>query len=566
MTVTVEMNGADFFIPNVTDSDWGPEVTRWIVATSAATLQKSGGAFTLTAEVDFGVGFGLKTLYYKTRTANPADAEGFRLARADSVAWRNQANSDNLLLAVNSSDQLTFNGVVIDAATVNDHGGLSGLSDDDHTQYALSDGTRDFTAAVTMKNSADATLRFTIDSGLTTGENAELVFSDRTAPKWLIAKAATTDTLFFRDKMTEDNIFEIRLDENSANLLTLGNDAVGIGLFTPLARLHVVGSGLFTGDITAVDGTFSGDLGVVSGTLTADTVTAANGSFSTSLTISGSPVSITDTDTDTLPNTYLPRGYIDGFMTQNDPADLANDIIFYTGTCRDSTNVKVMINNADVHKQLNAVWAEGSSQGGRASAISYDADTWYHMFAISKNELDSDQQADFGFDTDINAVNLLSDASGLGYQRLRRIGAVLTDGTPNIIAYRQYGDEFIWDLGIQDATSTNQGTSAVSHIMRVPPGLSVRWKGTIVLKDVSAPGTLTATLRSGLPPDLPAPSTSNFDQIIRGTGSQTVSSTVELVTDITQKIKTRWSASTTDTFNEFYGHGWVDPRGKDIIN
>jgi len=36
------------------------------------------------------------------------------------------------------------------ASSASDHGALSGLSDDDHTQYSLADGTRDFTGNVTM--------------------------------------------------------------------------------------------------------------------------------------------------------------------------------------------------------------------------------------------------------------------------------------------------------------------------------------------------------------------------------------------------------------------------------
>lgn len=36
---------------------------------------------------------------------------------------------------------------------ITDHGGLSGLSDDDHTQYSLADGTRSFTGAVTIARS-----------------------------------------------------------------------------------------------------------------------------------------------------------------------------------------------------------------------------------------------------------------------------------------------------------------------------------------------------------------------------------------------------------------------------
>lgn len=76
-------------------------------------LQKAGGLFQLLAEVDFGTSFGLKSLYYKSRTSSPADAGQLRLARADVINWRNQNNDANLSLSVDSSDNLFFNGVAI---------------------------------------------------------------------------------------------------------------------------------------------------------------------------------------------------------------------------------------------------------------------------------------------------------------------------------------------------------------------------------------------------------------------------------------------------------------------
>lgn len=43
-------------------------------AVSSGLLQKTGGSFALTNEVDFGGTAGLKTLYYKTRATNPASS------------------------------------------------------------------------------------------------------------------------------------------------------------------------------------------------------------------------------------------------------------------------------------------------------------------------------------------------------------------------------------------------------------------------------------------------------------------------------------------------------------
>ncbi|KKL77222.1 hypothetical protein LCGC14_2037050, partial [marine sediment metagenome] len=54
------------------------------------------------------------------------------------------------------ADSLTVSGIPVDIAGITtDHGALNGLSDDDHTQYSLVDGTRAFTGRVTMDDALD---------------------------------------------------------------------------------------------------------------------------------------------------------------------------------------------------------------------------------------------------------------------------------------------------------------------------------------------------------------------------------------------------------------------------
>lgn len=110
MSQTLTINNVAYTFPTPGDRNWGGQVSAWAAAISSATLQKSGGTFTLTAEVDFGAAAGLKSAYFKSRTASAATAGAVRLARTDSVAFRNAADSADLLLTVDGSNVLTFNG------------------------------------------------------------------------------------------------------------------------------------------------------------------------------------------------------------------------------------------------------------------------------------------------------------------------------------------------------------------------------------------------------------------------------------------------------------------------
>lgn len=109
-SVTVTVNGTNHTIPQTNERGWGNAVTAWIQAISTFTLQPTGGNFTLSADVNFGASYGLKSAYFSSRTSNASTSGLFRLAVTDTIGWRNNANGGNLLLSINGSDQLLFNG------------------------------------------------------------------------------------------------------------------------------------------------------------------------------------------------------------------------------------------------------------------------------------------------------------------------------------------------------------------------------------------------------------------------------------------------------------------------
>ena len=116
MSVSVTLNNTVYTIPQGSETGWDVQVTTWIQAASSSTLQKSGGTFVLTADVDFGANFGLKALYFNSRSSNPGSTGVYRLANNESVVWRNAGNSGDNVLKSNASDQLVYNGIILSAA------------------------------------------------------------------------------------------------------------------------------------------------------------------------------------------------------------------------------------------------------------------------------------------------------------------------------------------------------------------------------------------------------------------------------------------------------------------
>jgi hypothetical protein len=122
MAQSVTLNGIAYSIPDQNDSaPWGTGLTAFCVAIPAGCLQKSGGLFTLTTEVDFGATAGVKALSYKSRTTNVAAAGAVRLAKTDTISFRNNANDGDVPIGIDGSNNLTFNStkIILSGAIVN---------------------------------------------------------------------------------------------------------------------------------------------------------------------------------------------------------------------------------------------------------------------------------------------------------------------------------------------------------------------------------------------------------------------------------------------------------------
>jgi hypothetical protein len=158
MSVILEINNVDYPYPEPGDVAWGEDATAWAQAVTSGMLQKAGGLFQLLDEVDFGPNYGLKSIVYKTRSANIASAGQFRLARTDVISFRNEANDANLDLSVDASNQLLFNG--------NPIGTVVSVTDTDSIDLTLT-GT-DLTADLNISAAAADTGYINADSTVET--------------------------------------------------------------------------------------------------------------------------------------------------------------------------------------------------------------------------------------------------------------------------------------------------------------------------------------------------------------------------------------------------------------
>jgi hypothetical protein len=107
MSVPLVVLGITYNYPVQGDVNWGPVLTAWSTAVTNALAPFYNGS----------------TLTITSQAANPATAGLLRLANTDTIDFRNFANTGNLALAVNASNQLTFNGTPIgaSAALTNGH-------------------------------------------------------------------------------------------------------------------------------------------------------------------------------------------------------------------------------------------------------------------------------------------------------------------------------------------------------------------------------------------------------------------------------------------------------------
>lgn len=252
-----------------------------------------------------------------------------------------------------------------------------------------------------------------------------------------------------------------------------------------------------------------------------------------------------------LTGSSMPRSYLAG-LGLSQAVDTDHDITVAAGAARDSTNAADMVLASAITKQIDAAWAVGTNAGGLDTGAVGNA-TWYHLWLIKRSDTGV---VDALFSTSVSAPTMPT-----SYDYRRRIGAVLTDGAANIIAFTQVGDSFLWTTPILDLTA-DATEAATLRTLSVPLGVAVEAIYNVVTDWSAAEQVLYLSC-----PDqadvAPSQSAAPLGQLSNeGAGDQPMRQVVTR-TNTSSQIRTRAIGTFDGNALNIATLGWYDTRGRD---
>ena len=111
MPTNVSWNDETYQVPNNREpKGWGSQLSAYLLALGNAGISLAGGVRSLTADLSFGINYGIIAKYFKSVSSDIAQSGVFRLANNEGIGWRNNANGADKILKTTTSDKLDFDG------------------------------------------------------------------------------------------------------------------------------------------------------------------------------------------------------------------------------------------------------------------------------------------------------------------------------------------------------------------------------------------------------------------------------------------------------------------------
>ena len=156
----------------------------------------------------------------------------------------------------------------------------------------------------------------------------------------------------------------------------------------------------------------------------------------------------------------LPNNYISNLLLSTAGSSATFGIA--VGVAMDSTNAALMT-LASAYTKTTSAWAVGTGNGALDTGTIANT-TWYHVWLI--------QRSDTGVVDVLISTSATAPTMPASYDRKRRIGSMLTDGSAQWVSFTQNGDLFTWYTPLGDI-SVNQTTSQTARVVNVPTGVQV---------------------------------------------------------------------------------------------
>lgn len=242
---------------------------------------------------------------------------------------------------------------------------------------------------------------------------------------------------------------------------------------------------------------------------------------------------------------------LEGFILSNNATTPNTDIDVSPGVASSQIGAGAFhfVLGGPITKRLQSSGSWSAGSGGNAldtGAIAVS--TFYHIFLI--------QNLLTGATDIIATTSATTPRIPAGYTGLRRIGAIRTDSSGNILPFLQFGDEFRFKTVILDVNVATLGTTRVLFPLTVPTGLRV----SAVFTVGQSSGTVGNIVGLCCPDD--TDETAGNNPTIRATvvSSFIYVGPVVLPTDTLAQIAAR--AGNASTTLNIVTRGWIDPRGR----
>jgi len=245
---------------------------------------------------------------------------------------------------------------------------------------------------------------------------------------------------------------------------------------------------------------------------------------------------------------FVPDGHIFGLSLANNATSPLSAVDIAVGSCRASDGSRSMDLRSGLTKSLNASWAAGSGAGGLDTGTKAGLST-YHVYLIGKD----DGTLDGLFSLSASAPTMPT-----GYTHRRRLGAVLTNSGGDILAFAQFGDEFLLGAPPLDLSGAATSVSRTLVALSVPNGIAVDALLRVTVKDTTAAAAVLLT--SVWEADSAASAGSGAATLATSAANVVAAWEGRIRTSTARQIGVR--ATATTPLVEIRTRGWVDTRGK----